>query len=116
MVMLAHLLVQNEAWRDRPMRLLRVVANESAREETERHLMELLTTARIKAAVEVIVDTDPVEAIHRASENASVTFLGFALPDEDQEPKAFLDRSEDLLSGLGTVFLVHSTGDVLLEA
>tara|TARA_R110002096_G_scaffold51516_3_gene134654 strand:+ start:47267 stop:49462 length:2196 start_codon:yes stop_codon:yes gene_type:complete len=116
MVMLAHLLVQNEAWRDRPMRLLRVVANESAREETERHLMELLSTARIKAVVEVIVDTDPVDAIHRASENASVTFLGFALPDEGQEPKEFLDRSEDLLSGLGTVFLVHSTGDVLLEA
>jgi hypothetical protein len=115
MVILAHLLVQNEAWRDRPVRLLRVVASEAAREETARHLVELLDTARIRATVEVIVDSDPIAAIHRASDATAVTFLGFELPAEGDEPSAFLDRSEDLLSGLGTVFLVHSTGNVLLE-
>ena len=115
MVMLAHLLVQNEVWRDRAVRLLRVVPHEAAREETERHLVNLLELARIKAEVIVIVDEDPLEAIHRTSEEAAVTFLGFQLPGEDDDWEAFLDRTDNLLAGLGTVFLVQSTGDVQLE-
>ncbi|MCA8980403.1 MAG: amino acid permease [Planctomycetes bacterium] len=116
MVLLAHLLVQNPAWRDHTLRLLRVVANEDAEQETERHLRELLETARIRAEVDVIIDPDPIAAIHRTSENAAVTFLGFQLPPEDQDPADFLAHSEELLSELGTVFLVWSTGEVLLEA
>ncbi|MCA8968079.1 MAG: amino acid permease, partial [Planctomycetes bacterium] len=63
MVLLAHLLVQNPAWRDHTLRLLRVVANEDAEQETERHLRELLETARIRAEVDVIIDPDPIAAI-----------------------------------------------------
>ena len=116
MLVLAHLLVQNEAWRGHPVRLLRVVPNESAVVETERHLRELVDLARIRATCEVIVDPEPVAAIHRISADAAVTFLGFQLPEEGEDPAAFLSHMEDLLADLGTVFLVWSTGDVLLEA
>ena len=116
MVLLAHLLVQNPAWRGHTLRLLRVVSHEDAQQETERHLSELLETARIRAEVGVIVDPDAVSAIHRTSENAAVTFLGFQLPQEDEDPAAFLEHMEELLAELGTVFLVWSTGDVQLEA
>jgi len=116
MVLLAHMLVQNPAWRGHTVRLLRVVPHDDAQQETERHLHELLETARIRASVEVIVDPDPISAIHRTSENAAVTFLGFQLPPEDHDPAAFLEHSEALLAELGTVFLVWSTGNVLLEA
>ncbi len=116
MLILGHLLVQNEAWRGKTLRLLRVVPHESAREETERHLEELISLARIKATCEVIVADDAVAAIHRVSEDAAVTFLGFQLPEEGEDPTGFLDRMEDLLGGLGTTCLCWSTGDVLLEA
>lgn len=91
-------------------------AYERAREETERHLQELLELARIRATVVVIVSADPIDAIHRTSEDAAVTFLGFELPPEGEDPATFLEHAEDLLTGLGTVFLVRSTGTVRLEA
>lgn len=116
MVMLAHLLVQNEAWRGRPVRLLRAVSQDAAREETKRHLSSLLETARIHGTAEVVVDPDPISAIHRVSEDAAVTFLGFEPPGAEEDPAEFMERTEDLLSGLGTVLLVHSAGDVELEA
>ena len=37
-------------------------------------------------------------------------------PIESNDPADFLAHSEELLSELGTVFLVWSTGEVLLEA
>lgn len=116
MVLLAHLLVQNEAWRNHTIRLLRVVPHEDAEQETERHLTELLETARIRGEVGVIIDPDPISAIHRTSEDAAVTFLGFQLPPEGKDPAAFLAHMEGLLAELGTVFLVCSTGHVQLEA
>ena len=115
MVLLAHLLVQNPEWRERRVRLLRVVNNAAAREETERHLTGLLSTARIRAVVEVIVSEDAVQAIHDTSAQAAVVFLGFTLPDEGVDPQAFLAGTDRLLGGLPSVFLVHSAGDALLE-
>ncbi|MCB9913581.1 MAG: amino acid permease [Planctomycetes bacterium] len=116
MLILAHLLRQNEGWRGHELRLLRVVASESAQEDTAQHLRELTELARIRATCQVVVDADPVSAIHRVSEDASVTFLGVQLPGEDEDAQAFLARTDDLLSGLGTVCLVWSTGAALLEA
>lgn len=115
MVMLAHLLVQNEKWRGKTLRLLRVVPNEAAREETERHLADLLGTARIQGEVEVIIDKNPIEAIHRVSDSAAVTFFGFQIPPEGEDPSIFLNRTEELLVDLGTVVLVNSAGTVELE-
>ena len=45
-----------------------------------------------------------------------MVFLGLELPAEGEDPADFLARAEDLLTGLGTVFLVWSTGAVRLEA
>ncbi len=115
MVLLAHMLVQNNAWRGRRVRLLRVVNSPAAREETERHLKGLLATARIRAVVEVIVSDEPMQAIHTTSAQAAIVFLGFAVPDEGQDPNTFLVSTDRLLGGLQRVLLVHSAGDALLE-
>lgn len=115
MVLLAHMLVQNPEWRERSIRLLRVVDNEAAQEETERHLRGLLGDARIKATVEVVISSNPIEAIHNTSRYASMVFLGFQLPPEDAPVAPFLAGMERLLEGLGKVILVESAGDAALE-
>ena len=116
MVLLAHLLLQNPEWAGRSLRLLRVVASEQARADSEQHLEALLSEARIQGQVRVVVDDDPVEAIQRESEAASVVFVGLQLPDADESAEVFVERYEALLTGLGSAVLVQSNGEVRLEA
>jgi hypothetical protein len=117
MVMLAHMLVQNQGWTDRKIRLLRAVQNEAAKEDTERHLAGLLESARIKGEVHVIVTDSPIDAIHETSQNSAAVFLGFQVPKEDEDAThAFLTGTQLLIEGLRTVFLVHSAGDATLDA
>lgn len=115
MVLLAHMLVQNADWRGRHVRLLRVVDNEAALEETERHLAELVQRSRIEARVQVVVSDSAVHAIHEVSRHAAVVFLGFEVPDEDSGAEAFVDANDTLVGGLQTVVLVNSAGDASLE-
>ena len=115
MVLLAHMLVQNADWRGRHVRLLRVVDNEAALEETERHLAELVQRSRIEARVQVVVSDSTVHAIHEVSRHAAVVFLGFEMPDEDSDADSFVDANDTLVGGLQTVVLVNSAGDASLE-
>ncbi|MEM9802673.1 MAG: amino acid permease [Planctomycetota bacterium] len=115
MVLLAHLLIQNADWRDRRVRLLRVVDAKAARAETERHLTELLRSARVRAEVEIIVSGSAVDAIHETSRYAAVVFLGFELPEEEGDAALFVDATERLLGGLSNVMLVSSVGDAALD-
>jgi amino acid transporter len=115
MVLLAHMLVQNADWRGRHVRLLRVVNNEAALEETERHLAELVQRSRIEARVQVVVSDSAVHAIHEVSRHAAVVFLGFKVPDEDSGAADFVGTNDALVGGLRTVFLVNSAGDASLD-
>ncbi len=115
MVLLGHLLTLNDAWRGRELRLLRVIANEAGREETEQHLRVLLGSARIEATAKVVVADDPVEAIHAESRNSAAVFLGFRPPPEGTE-QAFGENMNRLMDGLGTILIVWSAGEVRLEA
>ena len=116
MVLLAHLLVQNEAWRDRKIRLLRVVNHEDGVEESERHLRELLGTARIRAEAKAMVSDDPLGAICDTSKNAAIVMMGFRLPEHGENASYLTESTNHMLDKLGTVFLVHSAGDVALDA
>ena len=116
MVMLAHLLVQNEVWRDHKIRLLRVVASEGGVEESERHLRELLVAARIRAEAKAIVSEDALGAIRETSKDAAIVLMGFRLPEHGENASYLTESTNHMLDKLGTVFLVHSAGDVALDA
>lgn len=116
MVLLAHLLVQNEEWRDHKIRLLRVVHSEEGVEESERHLRELLGTARIRAEAKAIVSEDALGAIRETSKNAAIVLMGFRLPEHGENASYLTESTNHMLDKLGTVFLVHSAGDVALDA
>ncbi len=115
MLLLAHLLTRNNAWRSRPIRLLRVIENEAGREDVVGHLSTLVEQARINAQVEAIVATDPGQAIRDTSRHAAVVILGFDVPDEGSELE-FYDRMQVLAGDLPRVIFVDSIGGMSLES
>jgi amino acid transporter len=115
MLLLAHLLRENTFWRNRTIRLLRIVADESAQADVLQSLKELATLARIKVEPHVIVSRDPVSVIRQLSSDAAVVFLGFDVPDPGDEMNFFY-KMESLAQGLPRVLFVDSVGNMKLES
>jgi len=114
MMLLAHLLAENRAWRGRRIRLLRTIPSEAGREEATRHLEELIADARIDAKPVVLVSDRFLQTLHERSRHAAVVFLGFQPPDEGDE-EGFIRRMGSMMAGLGTAILVRSAGDMTLD-
>lgn len=113
MLLLAHLMTQNSQWRGHEIRLIRVIPNEAGVDDVRRHLIELCETSRIQAEPLVVVDENPVAAIHRTSANAAEVYLGFQPPPEDQSVD--FHRTMDRWAGpLRRVIFVNSAGGVEL--
>jgi amino acid transporter len=115
MLLLAHLLAQNREFNRHRIRVLNVVADASASEGVTQHLGRLLQNARIEADVEVIVSDDVVGAMRARSREAAVVFMGFD-PPQAGSGQVFADHHYRVMEDLDTVILVHSVGDVDLEA
>jgi len=115
MVLLAHLLVQNNEWRGRMIRLIRAIPSEAGREEAEKHLNRLIELARIRAQSVVVIADDVTTAIHEVSASAAVTMLGFTPPEPGHE-ESFIEAMNRFTDGLGTTILVSSAGGMDLEA
>jgi potassium/chloride transporter 4/5/6 len=111
MLLLAYLLSRNPEWRGSEVKLLSVVSNEFAKENTERYLKSLLPEIRIKADYEVFVKPEKIsvrEVIHRQSAQADVVFLGLATPDAGEE-LAYAQRLSELAGELPVVFFVKNS-------
>lgn len=115
MLLLAHLLTRNVPWRKRPIRLIRMISAEGGRAEATAHLERLASVSRIDATPHVIVSDDFVKAIRQTSTEAAVVFLGFQPPGEDDLGR-FVVSTNAIMTGLNTVILVWSAGEVQLEA
>ncbi|MFK8112861.1 MAG: amino acid permease [Rubripirellula sp.] len=115
MVLLAHLMLHNEQWRDQKLRLLRVVDNQAGIDEVRSHLEQLLRDARIKGVTKVVVSTDPTSAIQTTSREAAFVFLGMQTPKAGEEDD-FYHRSESLVGSLPRVAFIQSAGGVELES
>ena len=63
MLLLAHLLTTNDAWRTHHIRLLRVIENPAGEAEVMRHLWELIESSRIHATPYAVIRDDPWSAI-----------------------------------------------------
>jgi hypothetical protein len=110
MLMLAHLLTRNPAWRDADIQVNSIASNDVTRQDMEAQLQALLPEIRIDADTRVIVkpkDATIREVIHRESAEADVVFLGLATPAPGEEAD-YAKRLIDLAEGLGTVFFVRN--------
>ncbi len=116
MLILAHLLRQNWAWRHARLRVLRKVSDEAAREPASAALRALVEGGRVEAEVSVVVSKDPFEEVlHRESADASLVFLGFKVPERGSEEE-FFRRMGAMVRDLPTTLLVCSSGDADLLA
>jgi hypothetical protein len=115
MLLLAHLLTQNDGWRTRPIRLMRVIQNDAGREQVDQHLAALLESSRIRGTTKVFVSTDIMGTIQMVSRHASLVILGFEVPEMGEE-EAFYDRMEEIAGPLPRVVFVDSIGGMSLES
>ena len=114
MLLLAHMLARNDAWKGRTIRLVRAVPNDAARDEVTRHLNELIETSRIPAISVVVMAEEPFAALRAASRNAAIVFAGFQPPEEGGEAAYFV-HTEAMGQDLRNMVLVHSKQSVALE-
>lgn len=115
MLLLAHLLKQNRKWRNRSIRLMRVVPHEDAKADVLQHLQDLATESRIEVKPEVFVSEQPVHVIGKQSQDAAFVFLGFELPPEGQEGR-FYQQMERFTERIPRAILVSSIGNVELKS
>ncbi len=86
MILLAHLMAEHSEWKDVKIRVLRVIEQKAGAESTHQSLLEMISASRINATPQVIVSSDPFEDIVREySHDATCIFLGFVLPDGEDE-------------------------------
>jgi amino acid transporter len=114
MLLLAHLLTKNTAWRSTRIRLMRVIDNEAGVADVQAHLASLLDSSRIRGQSEVLVSDDPLRAISKKSASAALVLLGFEAPEEGDE-QVFYQRMQRLMGELPRVVLVDSIGGMSLE-
>jgi amino acid transporter len=115
MLLFAHLLRQNGKWKNRKIRLMRVVSSEEAKADVLNHLQGLADESRIEIQAEVFVSDHPHHVIGKQSKDSAVTILGFELPEPGREDKFFV-QIERLIERLPRVLLVNSIGNVKLES
>jgi amino acid transporter len=115
MLLLAHLIAQNQAWRSRPIRLLRTIENEAGHDEVLKHLNKLIDESRIRATAHVVVTDDPISEIQKTSRSAGIVFMGMTVPDDDQAEE-FYDRMEMLAGDLTRVVFVKSAGGMSIHS
>ncbi len=115
MLLLAHLLRQNPKWRDRTIRLMRVVGDEAARSDVLRHLQDLASNSRIEVDAQVFVSEHPHHVIGKQSRNAAVVFMGFEMPEEGNEAR-FFQNMEKFTERIPRALFVSSIGDMKLES
>ncbi len=115
MLLFAHLLKQNNKWRDRSIRLMRVVNDEAAKQEVLNHLVELAASSRIEVEPLVFVSEHPQHVIAKQSRDAAVVFLGFSMPEEGFEAK-FFQQMQRLSDNIPRVMFISSIGNMKLES
>ncbi len=115
MLLLAHLLSQNDEFRRRKIRLIHVIPEESGRDQAREHLVQMTERARLEVEPMIVVSENLREALLNISQNAAVVFKGFDPPAKGEHIQFFQDF-EVLTEGLGDVILVSSAPGVDLEA
>ncbi|MFW6254295.1 MAG: hypothetical protein ACOC41_05130, partial [Chitinivibrionales bacterium] len=102
----------NSEWSGCRIRILRVVREEHYYQRAHDALQKIMDAARMSdAEVNVIVSDQSFDTILQSHSNdATVVFMGFAVP-ELRMAEQFHRQLAQLLESLPTVLLIHSTGE-----
>ncbi len=119
MLLLAYLLQHNRDWQGARVKVLSIASSETAKQQTDRRLAQLLPNIRMDVEVKVLIKPREVpvaQLIQQESGEAEGVFLGLASPPPGQEA-ALAERMESLAGDLPVVFFVRNAslfiGDLL---
>jgi hypothetical protein len=117
MVTLAHLLrTGSSRWANHPIRVRRIISEESAAENARQGTARLLEESRISVQIDIIVSRDPpMEVIVQQSKHSEFVFLGVALDDTNSDSH-WLDRYGPVVEAMdGNLMLTKSWQDLRLD-
>ncbi len=110
MLLLGHLIKQNQEWRNAELNLIRVVGSEHAVESTQTAMAAELKRIRVQATPQILVNAEkrPVsEIIQERSRTADLTLIGMDLPDEENF-ETYSESLNQLVDSVGSVLIVRS--------
>ena len=113
MLLLAHLLRMNPMWREARISLRSIVEDDASKNKLEQCLSETIRSVRIKAEVEVIVNSARetiAEVIGSHSSKADITFMGLMIPESGQEHQ-YTNKLIELSEGLQSVVFVRNASE-----
>lgn len=110
MLLLAFLITADQRWRAARVRVLTVVNDPAAHDETEANLRRVLEAARLRGEACVIPreGRDISEIMATTSGEADLAIVGFRVPGEGASVTPFFARMNAMLAALPTTILVHS--------
>ena len=117
MLALAFVLMQNEPWRSRKLRVNMIIPPGQGASSAEEQLSSFLKGARIEAETRVVDGGGApfVETIAEQSKDAAVTFVGLRKPEQDEAESAYgnyVSALHDGLSGLSCPVFALASEDV----
>ena len=114
MVLLAHVIKQHPKWQSAHIRLLRIVASEEGRLQTQEYMEKLLADVRVNAETVIIVEPDRSkffgQTIARHSQETGLTVIGSKL-DHVENLATYGQRMNELLEHIGTTLIVSAARD-----
>jgi amino acid transporter len=111
MTLFAFLLKLNHEWHGHKIRIFRVVSQEEDKAPAAENLRTLIDRARIEAASEVILSSEPIfHIIEKVSQRSSLVFMGLNIPEEGKDKEFFRQLAVNL-ENLPTVLAVKSVLD-----
>lgn len=117
MLLLAHLIRQNEEWRNSRIKILSVASSEMARLQTERNPARLIPEIRIRSDILAPIrkkDKSISQMIHEQGKGAEVVIFGLAKPGGGWED-AYADPLEDLANDFSSRLFVKNSSLIIGE-
>ena len=115
MLILGYILQRNPVWKDKVIRIIRSVEQESQIKSATKALNVMISASRIDAEAKIVVSSDFKRSLNEVSKDSAAVFLGTIIPEIDKS-RAFFERIETLLTDMPPTFLVYSSGDADLLA
>lgn len=114
MLLLAALITESPVWENARVTVKMIVPGGVKRDYAKTNLERIIAESRVDAKPELIVREPadkPIPEIIAQNSRADLVLLGLRLPDENEEPAAFVDRVNALIDPLGTCALVWSSSE-----
>lgn len=112
MLIFAHLLIQNNEWRNHSLNILIPKTPQLDRNSQLKKMQTILSMARVKANIQFIDEEKSIPTY--CSNLQGLTIRGMPRPTDS--PKKYVRRLKELTEGMGDIVLIASSGDVTIES